>query len=61
LKDVLKEVEPPRRRVGSLRLVTYKRIGRVYSLEILRKIFEECKNAGKSEDAGQKLEGAEDK
>ncbi|MEM2431141.1 MAG: hypothetical protein QXX94_04165 [Candidatus Bathyarchaeia archaeon] len=28
-------------RVGSIRLVAYKRIGRVYSLEIFRKLLEE--------------------
>ncbi|MEM2569201.1 MAG: hypothetical protein QXT67_04605 [Candidatus Bathyarchaeia archaeon] len=35
-------------RVGSIRLVTYKRIGRVYSLEILRKLLEESEVAHKS-------------
>ncbi|MEM1514487.1 MAG: hypothetical protein QXH24_00295 [Candidatus Bathyarchaeia archaeon] len=39
-------------RVGSARLLTYKHIGRVYSLEILRKILEESEVAhkGKGED-----------
>ncbi|MEM1538694.1 MAG: hypothetical protein QXK12_04850 [Candidatus Nezhaarchaeales archaeon] len=35
-------------RVGSIRLLTYKRVGRVYSLETLRRIIEESKSAGKS-------------
>lgn len=42
----------PLARVGSARLLTYKRIGRIYSLEILRKILEESEFAhkGKGED-----------
>ncbi|MEN2975430.1 MAG: hypothetical protein ABDH32_07670 [Candidatus Caldarchaeales archaeon] len=39
-------------RIGTLRLVAYRRIGRVYSLEVLEKIVEESRSAykGKSED-----------
>lgn len=35
-------------RIGTVRLVTYKRIGRVYRLEVLNKIAEESKGAGQS-------------
>lgn len=32
-------------RIGTIRLITYKRVGRVYSLQILSKIMEESKGA----------------
>jgi len=39
-------------KIGFVKLVSYRRIGRVYSIEILRKVVEDSKNAykGKSED-----------
>jgi len=37
-------------RIGSVRLVSYKRVGRVCSLEVLRKTVEETESARKSED-----------
>lgn len=36
-------------RIGSVRLIAYKRIGRVYSLEVLRRIVEESRDACKGE------------
>jgi hypothetical protein len=56
-----KEAESHRGRVGSLRLTTYKRIGRVCSVETLRKILEESKHAGKSEDKNQEFKRIKDK
>ncbi len=37
-------------RIGSLRLISYKRIGRVYSVEVLRKLYEEYEDAYKGKD-----------
>ncbi|MEM0050078.1 MAG: hypothetical protein QW424_05820 [Candidatus Bathyarchaeia archaeon] len=34
-------------RIGSIRLIAYKRIGRVCSLELLRKLLEESEVASK--------------
>jgi len=35
-------------KIGFVKLLSYKRIGRVYSIEVLRKIVEDSKNACKS-------------
>lgn len=35
-------------RIGFVRLVSYKRIGRVYSIDVLRKIVEDSESARKS-------------
>ncbi|MEM2136675.1 MAG: hypothetical protein QXI93_01820 [Candidatus Methanomethylicia archaeon] len=36
------------KKIGCMQLITYKRIGRVYSLEVLKKIMEELKGYHKS-------------
>lgn len=36
------------KKIGRIQLITYKRIGRVYNLEVLRKIMEEVEGDRKS-------------
>jgi len=61
LKDSSEEIEHPPRRVGSLRLATYQRVGRVCTIETLHRIFEEFRNARKSVDQAENAERAKGK
>jgi len=61
LKGSSEENEHSPRRVGSLRLITYQRVGRVCSIETLHQIFEEFKHASKGRDKAQDAEGTKGK